>query len=362
GSLSREIRQEAEQRFRAGELRALVATSSLELGIDIGFVDHVIQFGSPHQVGRLVQRIGRSGHRRGRVVHGTVLALDDDDLEEAAVLARRAIASEIEPIAWRSRNRLAIAQQILGALRAEPAVDRLGLIERFSRVPSASGLTPGEWAALLQYLEELGLLRSDPTTLRPGRGTLARFYATLSLIPDERTYRLRDIATRQWIGTLDERFVLTQILAQPEQIFLLHGRTWKVVEHRDDELLVETVAEMGQEPRWAGEDLPVPFDVAQEIGARRADGAYDAYPLTTDGVERLHRRRELAGRRPIFPRPSDHADRLRPARGRRGLLRHPDQRNPSPGPLRHPHGEARGPGRDPGGRADLDRARAAAGP
>ncbi|EQD66165.1 protein containing DNA/RNA helicase, partial [mine drainage metagenome] len=110
GSLSREIRQEAEQRFRAGELRALVATSSLELGIDIGFVDHVIQFGSPHQVGRLVQRIGRSGHRRGRVVHGTVLALDDDDLEEAAVLARRAIASEIEPIAWRSRNRLAIAQ------------------------------------------------------------------------------------------------------------------------------------------------------------------------------------------------------------------------------------------------------------
>ncbi len=295
GSLSREIREEAERRFRTGELRALVATSSLELGIDIGFVDHVIQFGSPHQVGRLVQRVGRSGHRLGRVVHGTVLALDDDDLEEAAVLARRAIAAEIEPIGWRPRNRLAIAQQILGALRAEPSVDRAELIDRFSRVPAASGLAPPEWAALLQYLEDLGLLRADPATLRPGRATLSRFYATLSLIPDERTYRLRDIATRQWIGTLDERFVLTQILAQPEQIFLLHGRTWKVVEHRDDELLVETVAEMGQEPRWAGEDLPVPFDVAQEIGARRADGAYTDYPMTPEGIERLRARREGAG-------------------------------------------------------------------
>ncbi len=295
GSLSREIREEAERRFRDGELRALVATSSLELGIDIGFVDHVIQFGSPHQVGRLVQRIGRSGHRRGRVVHGTVLALDDDDLEEAAVLARRAIASEIEPIGWRSRNRLAIAQQILGALRADVSVDRATLVDRFARVPSASGLEPEEWTALLQYLEDLGLLRQTETSLRPGRATLQRFYSTLSLIPDERTYRLRDIATRQWIGTLDERFVLTQILAQPEQIFLLHGRTWKVVEHRDDELLVETVAEMGQEPRWAGEDLPVPFDVAQEIGARRADGAYDAYPLTAEGIERLRVRRASAG-------------------------------------------------------------------
>jgi ATP-dependent Lhr-like helicase len=295
GSLSREIREEAERRFREGELRALVATSSLELGIDIGFVDHVIQFGSPHQVGRLVQRVGRSGHRRGRVVHGTVLALDDDDLEEAAILARRAIAAQIEPIAWRRRNRLAIAQQIVAALRADPVIDPDDLVQRFSRVPCAEGLSEEEWNDLLGYLAELGLVRPDGRTLRPGRATLQRFYATLSLIPDERTYRLRDMATRRWIGTLDERFVLTQILGQPEQIFLLHGRTWRVVEHRDDELLVETVAEMGQEPRWAGEDLPVPFDVAQEIGARRADGDYERYPIPPEGRERLTARRSAVG-------------------------------------------------------------------
>ncbi|MCI4369166.1 MAG: hypothetical protein L3K09_06360, partial [Thermoplasmata archaeon] len=80
--------------------------------------------------------------------------------------------------------------------------------------------------------------------VRSGRSTLERFYSTLSLIPDERTYRLRDIATRKPIGVLDERFVVTRVLAEPDHLFLLHGRTWKVVEFREGELLVEGVREI----------------------------------------------------------------------------------------------------------------------
>jgi ATP-dependent helicase Lhr and Lhr-like helicase len=291
GSLSREVREEAEQAFREGRLRALVATSSLELGIDIGAVDHVVQFGSPHQVGRLVQRVGRSGHRLGLTIHGTVLALDDDDLEEAAVLARRADEGHVEPVTWRTRNRLAAAQQIVASLRAEGTVDRQRLIGILARATAVKDLTESEWLELIRFLSGLGLAREEVHQLAPGRGTLRRFYASLSLIPDERTYRLRDIATRRLIGTLDERFVLTQILAQPEEIFLLHGRTWKVVEYRDGELLVETVQEIGQEPRWAGEDLPVPFDVAQEIGKVRREGGWDRYPIPPSDRERLEARR-----------------------------------------------------------------------
>ncbi len=294
GSLSREVREEAETAFREGRLRGLVATSSLELGIDVGEVDHVVQLGSPHQVGRLVQRVGRSGHRQERTIHGTVIGFDDDDLEEAAVLARRAMAGEIEPTRWRTRNRLAIAQQVIAALRAQGPVDRAELVAQLSHAAPAGGLSEVEWGDLLDYLEGLGLARSAGTRLGPGRGTLRRFYATLSLIPDERTYRLRDIASRRPIGTLDERFVLTQILSQPEEIFLLHGRTWKVVEHREDELLVEAVNEIGQEPRWAGEDIPVPFEVAQEIGRLRRTGRYDEYPLSLADRERLAARREAA--------------------------------------------------------------------
>jgi ATP-dependent helicase Lhr and Lhr-like helicase len=295
GSLSREMREEAERTFREGRLRALVATSSLELGIDIGSVDHVVQFGSPHQVGRLVQRVGRSGHRLDRTIHGTVLALDDDDLEEAAVLARRADEGLVEPAVWRTRNRLAAAQQVVATLRAEGPVLPDQLVATLGRAAAVADLTRAEWSGLFDYLVALRLARRlEDGHLAPGRGTLARFYASLSLIPDERTYRLRDIATRRLIGTLDERFVLTQILAQPEEIFLLHGRTWKVVEYREGELLVETVQEIGAEPRWAGEDLPVPFDVAQEIGRMRREGTFDAYPLDATDRERLVRRRAEA--------------------------------------------------------------------
>ncbi len=298
GSLSREVREEAEQAFREGQLRALVATSSLELGIDIGGVDHVIQFGSPHQVGRLVQRVGRSGHRLDRTIHGTVLALDDDDLEEAAVLARRADAGLIEPVTWRTRNRLAASQQIIASLRAEGALELSELLRPLRHAAATADLSDSEWTELVEYLVGLGLAKRVGDRVAPGRGTLHRFYASLSLIPDERTYRLRDIGTRRLIGTLDERFVLTQILAQPEEIFLLHGRTWKVVEYRDGELLVETVQEIGREPRWAGEDLPVPFDVAQEIGQLRREGGFDAYPISAADRLTLEERRNapaLAG-------------------------------------------------------------------
>jgi ATP-dependent helicase Lhr and Lhr-like helicase len=290
GSLSREVREEAEIAFREGRLRGLVATSSLELGIDVGFVDHVVQFGSPHQAGRLLQRVGRSGHRLDREASGVVLALDDEDLEESAVLARRAVRGEIEPTSWRRTNRLAAAQQLVATLRADRSVDLAEVARTIRAAEPTQDLSDVDWEALVHYLEGLGSLRREGTRLRAGRGTLERFYSTLSLIPDQRTYRLRDMATRRPIGTLDERFVLTQVLAEPKQIFLLHGRTWRVVEFRDGELLVETVHEIGQEPRWVGEDLPVPFDVAQEIGRLRRERDLSPYPLDADARARLETR------------------------------------------------------------------------
>jgi ATP-dependent Lhr-like helicase len=290
GSLARAVREEAEAEFREGRLRGLVATSSLELGLDVGAVDLVVQFGSPHQAGRLLQRAGRSGHRQDRTVHGVLLALDDEDLEEAAVLARRALAGEIEPTVWRTRNRLAVAQQVLAELRASGTAEVGPLFEELRGAAAASELTVTEWQELLLYLQTLGNLRVEDGRLRPTRGTLSRFYSTLSLIPDQKTYRLRDIATRRPIGTLDERFVITQILSEPDLIFLLYGRTWRVVEFREDELLVETVLEIGREPRWVGEDLPVPFEAAQEIGRLRRTGEISEYPLRPEARERLARR------------------------------------------------------------------------
>jgi ATP-dependent helicase Lhr and Lhr-like helicase len=290
GSLSREVREEAEKEFRAGHLRALIATSSLELGIDVGAVDLVLQFGSPRQATRLLQRVGRAGHRLDRTSNGIVVALDDEDLEEAAVLARRALKGEVEPTTWRTRNRLAAAQQILGTLRAEGTVDPKEVAHRLRHAAALHGLTDSDWRELANYLESLGLVRHAGGRLRSGRGTLDRFYSTLSLIPEERTYRLRDIGTRKVIGTLDERFVMTQVIGQPDLVFLLHGTPWRVVEFRDGELLVEAAAEFGQEPRWVGEELPVPFEAAQEVGRLRREGDYSGYPVTPEARTRLEDR------------------------------------------------------------------------
>ncbi len=301
GSLSREVREETEERFRSGELRALVATSSLELGIDIGAADHVVQFGSPHQASRLLQRIGRSGHRRGAVSSGTVIALDDEDLEESLVLGRRVLTREVEPVAIRPRNRLALAQQLIACLRAEKDVPADATLSTLLASVPTRDLSLGEVRELAEYLEGLGSIRREGARFRPGRGTLQRFYASLSLIPEEKTYPLRDMGSRKVMGTLDERFVVTQVLANPEFTFLLHGTTWRVVEFREDELLVEAVQEIGAEPRWAGEDIPVPFDVAQEIGRLRRAGEPAAYPGSPEALERLRRRLLQVRALPEFP-------------------------------------------------------------
>src|SRR2546428_7912157 len=94
GSLAKEVRIQMEDDFKAGALKALICTSSLELGIDVGSADFVLQYNSPREVSRLVQRIGRSGHGVGEVSDGLVVATHEDDFAEAIVIARRALAEE----------------------------------------------------------------------------------------------------------------------------------------------------------------------------------------------------------------------------------------------------------------------------
>src|SRR5947208_16072706 len=100
-----------EDEFKAGRLRALVCTSSLELGIDVGGADFVLQYNSPREVSRLVQRIGRSGHGVGEVSDGVVLATHEDDVAEACAIARRGLAEEIEALVVRTDNRPVRANQ-----------------------------------------------------------------------------------------------------------------------------------------------------------------------------------------------------------------------------------------------------------
>lgn len=290
GSLSREAREEAEREFRGGKLKGLVATSSLELGIDIGAADHVVQFGSPHRVARLLQRVGRSGHSVGRTSSGTVVALDGQDLEEAAVIARRALSGLVEDINVRRKNGTALAQQMVALVRERGRVTIPEVLAISDAALSTRDFKREEVRGVAETLSRIGILRLEGEVLSGGRGAFGHFYATISLIPEEKSYTLRDIGTRRLIGTLDERFVLTRVMTDPDYTFLLHGTTWKMVKLTDDELLVEPVKDMGNPPHWEGDDIPVPQEVAQEIGRLRREQNLEDYPLTNLSKELLRTR------------------------------------------------------------------------
>jgi ATP-dependent Lhr-like helicase len=287
GSLSREVREEAEQAFREGKLKAMVATSSLELGIDIGVADHVVQFGSPHRVARLLQRVGRSGHRKDQASSGTIATIDGQDLEEAAVLARRALNGMVESITVRRRNILALAQQIVAMVREGGDIDIDEAVRILCRALPSRDFSRQDVVDVAKFLQGLGCLWINGKTIGRGRRTLERFYSTISMIPEEKSYPLMEMGSRKVIGTLDERFVVTRVLSHPDFIFLLHGTTWRLVKFSEDGLLVEPVQEMGAPPHWEGDDIPVPFDAAQEIGRLRREENIGDYPLNPEAAQKL---------------------------------------------------------------------------
>jgi len=282
GSLSKDVRVQMEDDFKAGTLRALVCTSSLELGIDVGGADFVLQYNSPREVSRLVQRIGRSGHGVGEVSDGVILATHEDDVSEACAIARRALAEEIEALVVRKDNRSVLANQLVA----------IAVSERFSSADQAYDTVRRSWPFrdlnrkefddVLAQLAELRILWSRDGRLGRSSNSLPYFFENISMIPDVRTYRVIDLSSRRVIGTLDEWFVAEN--AKLGQSFIMRGTAWRFVDFKEDHVLVEPVKEIGDVPSWVGEDIPVPFEVAQEVGRIRREKDLSEYPLNDHGA------------------------------------------------------------------------------
>jgi ATP-dependent Lhr-like helicase len=275
GSLAKPSRIAAEQGLKSGELKGLVATSSLELGIDIGRIDMVIQYMSPRQVTRLIQRVGRSGHRVGRVAKGLILTMDSDDTLEAMAIARRASQEELEPVDIPYKPYDALAHQIIGLLMKKKRWYFKEIHDLFKKTYPYADLTVEDIQKVLEYMHNrhpplAWVYFKDMLAIKPRitKAMYEYYYENLSMIPDQKRFLVVEKSKDSAVGVLDEAFVAEY--GKPGVKFIIRGSPWQILNVYGEKIFVRQVDDpTGAIPSWVGEELPVPFEVAQEVGLIR---------------------------------------------------------------------------------------------
>ena len=275
GSLAKPARISAEQGLKGGSLKGLVCTSSLELGIDIGSIDLCIQYMSPRQVTRLIQRVGRSGHRIGRVARGIIVTMDSDDTLEAMVIARRAYLESLEPVHIPEKPLDALTHQIVGLLIQQRRWDFGQILELYRRAFPYSDLDEADLVSVFTYMHTryprlAWVSFEDEVAMRPQsiKAMYQFYYENLSMIPDEKNYLVIDESNSTPVGVLDEAFVAEY--GDPGTKFIVRGTPWKISSVYGEKIYVKAVEDpTGAIPSWVGEEIPVPFEVAEEVGRIR---------------------------------------------------------------------------------------------
>jgi len=272
GSLPRDERTRVENDFKKGKVKALVCTSTLELGIDIGKVDLAIQYMSPRQVSSLIQRVGRSGHRLDRISKGIIVAVTAEDLLESVATIQMATEKSIEPVKIHEKALDVLAHQITGIiLESEDPIKKEYAFDLIQKAYPYSTLTEQEFSRVTSFLEKMRYLRIDDAFLsRTGR-TRQYYFENLSTIPDERRYQVIDVSTQQPVGILGEEFMMTK--AKIGLHFIVKGKVWKIEQITDDARVYVTPVEdpTAAIPGWDGELLPIPVALAQRVGHLRSE-------------------------------------------------------------------------------------------
>jgi len=276
GSLSKVTRLEVEQKLKDGQLKAAVSSTSLELGIDIGYIDLVVQIGSPKSVAKGLQRIGRAGHAYGDTAVGRMIAFEPWDLMECATLAKAAYDARIDRVDIPS-NPLDVLAQALVAMSLEKRWDVDEAFELVRRSHSFHDLTKKDFLAVLDYLSSrnpdikvFAKIWFDEEEGRIGKkkGTRMIYYTNVGTIPEEGTYHVFSERGSP-LGELSEKFV--EYLG-PSDIFVLGGRTYQFVRARGTSVYVKDASgRRPTVPSWTGEMLPRSFDLSIAVGEFRRD-------------------------------------------------------------------------------------------
>ncbi len=261
GSLSAKLRLDAEDRLKRGELKALVATASLELGIDIGSVDLVCQLGTTRSIASLLQRVGRAEHKRGGLPKGRIFPLSRDELVECAALLRCVRRGELDRLSIPEKPLDVLAQQIIAAAAAEDW-DENEFLDLVRSAWSYRNLTREEFGAVVEMLAEgfstkrgrrSALIHHDAVNHRLRGRRSARLVALTSggAIPDNADYRVVLDPSETFLGTVNEDFAVESLAGD---IFQLGNASWRILRITSGMVRVEDAK--GQPPGipfWLGE-------------------------------------------------------------------------------------------------------------
>lgn len=275
GSLSRELRLSAEERLKAGELKAIVATASLELGIDIGFIDLVCQIGSPRSIATFLQRVGRAGHALHAIPKGRLFPLTRDDLMEALALLRAVRENRLDQIEIPECPLDILAQQIVAACACEEQ-DEKKLFEMVKKSWPYRNISKKDFEDILDILVK----GADPKShrgaflhrdkihhkLKAKRGARLACITSGGAIPETADYRVVT-EDRTFVGTVNEDFAIESMSGD---IFLLGNSSWKIKHVRGGEVTVQDAhGAPATIPFWLGEAPGRTVELSGEISRLR---------------------------------------------------------------------------------------------
>lgn len=276
-SLDRNERIRIEEGFRSGAIRSIIATSSLELGIDIGAIDLVIQYASPRQALRLAQRAGRSGHKVDAVPKGIMIALNPIDAIEAVSVCTEVADAHFEVLRPHYNALDVLANQVCGIALDTDGTDISAVKSIIGGSLIYSTFKETELSSLLSFMTEQRMIGFDGNIITPGARTRMYYYGHLSVITDVKKFTIRNFIDNKIISLLDERFVAENI--DEGAVFITKGLPWKVVSIEKDTVYVEPSTDLeASVPDWQGEDIPVSANVAA--------GALD---IISNGLDRRSR-------------------------------------------------------------------------
>ena len=273
GSLSRESRETTESSLRGGNAGIVVCTSSLELGLDIGAVNLVIQVGSPRQSVKLIQRIGRSRHKIRESAVGRIVTNRLDDELEGKAIVERIEKSSLEVTTVQQKPLDVVAHHLAGLALEESSISIDDVLSLLRNAYPFRDLTREDLDSVASILERQGIIHYDTERIkRRGPRTYQYYFSNISMIPDIQQFDVIDISTKKVVGRLDQVFVGEY--GEAGKPFVLKGNSWRIVSIDDDKkvLYAEPMSrDLSTIPYWVGELIPVELETTQIVGRLRRE-------------------------------------------------------------------------------------------